>query len=172
VVTGYDPYDWAVQDNPYPAYAWLREHAPVYRHEQRDFWALSRHEDVLAALADPALFSSASGVTLEPSSRGPQARAVMFFLAMDAPEHTRMRGLVAAAFTPRRAAALGPRIRELARGRLEPLLDRRAFDFITEFAALLPVDVICELTGVPAADRAQVHAAAGQMIHRDDGTRR
>jgi len=170
-VTGldYDPYSWQVQDDPYPLYARLRAEAPVYRNERRDFWALSRHADILAALRDPARFSSANGVSLDPSSWGPRARHAVSFLAMDPPEHGRIRGLVAAAFSPRRIAALEPRIRQLARARLAVVAGLDEWDFAGCFALPLPMDVICELTGVPAADRDQVRAAADQLTRRGEG---
>src|SRR4029450_7762706 len=58
----YDPFDYAVQEDPYPVFAWMREHAPLYRNEKRDFWALSRYADVSAALRDPARYSSRNGI--------------------------------------------------------------------------------------------------------------
>jgi cytochrome P450 len=163
----YDPYSWSVQEDPYPVYRWLRDHAPAYRCEERDFVALSRHADVLSALRDPRL-SNRNGVTLDPATWGPQARRTSSFLAMDAPEHTAMRGLVASAFSPRRVSALEPRIRQLVRSRLSPLLDRDEFDF-ADFAAALPLDVICEMTGVPPEDRDHIRQAADRLTPRDDG---
>jgi cytochrome P450 len=165
----YDPYSWKIQDDPYPVYAWLREHAPVYRSEQRDCWVLSRHADVLAALRDPDRYSSRNGIALGGSSWGKQAQLVSSFVAMDPPQHTEMRGLVSAAFTPRHVAELEPRIRELVRARLGPLLERGSFDFAAEFATLLPLEVICELTGVPRADLDEVRALTEQLTYRADG---
>lgn len=104
----YDPFDYRVQEDPHPIYAWMREHAPVYRNDERDLWALSRHADVLAALRDPVLFSNRNGISLEPDLWGPAARRTSFFLSMDPPEHGRYRGLVSSAFTSRRVAALEP----------------------------------------------------------------
>ena len=73
----FDPYDHAIQDDPYPTYAWLRESAPFHHDPQRGFWALSRHVDVTAALRDEARFSSSMGVSIDPASWGPQARYAM-----------------------------------------------------------------------------------------------
>ena len=111
----YDPYDYLVHEDPYPTYARLREQAPVYRNDERDFWALSRHADVLAGFQDPRL-SSAYGVSIDPVAWGPHAARTMSFLAMDPPRHTRMRALVSRGFTARRVLGLEPRIREIARG--------------------------------------------------------
>jgi cytochrome P450 len=167
---GYDPFDYKVHEDPYPVYAWMREHAPLYRNEERDFWALSRHADVHAALRNPARFSNRNGISLEPELWGPHAQKTSFFLAMDPPEHGVHRSLVSGVFTPRRVAALEPRIRELARERLEPLRDQPRFDFAADYAAALPNDVLCEMLGVPFADWDQVRADTDQMNQRADGS--
>jgi len=167
---GYDPFDYKVHEDPYPFYAWMREHAPLYRNEERNFWALSRHADVVAALKNPALFSNRNGISLETELWGPHAVKTSFFLAMDPPEHGAHRSLVSGAFTLRRVAALEPRIRELARARLEPLRDQQSFDFAANYAAALPNDVVCEMLGVPAADWDQVRADTDQLNQRDDGS--
>ena len=110
----YSPYDYAIHEDPYPTYARLRAEAPLYRNDEFDFWALSRHADVLAAFRDPAHLSNRFGVTLDPAAYGPHAHKSMSFLAMDPPRHTRMRSLVSKAFTTRRVAELEPEIRALA----------------------------------------------------------
>src|ERR1700722_797331 len=129
----FSPYDYSLHDDPYPLYARLRTQAPLYRNEELDFWALSRHADVVAAFRDPARFSSANGVSLDPSAWGPYAHKTMSFLARDPPRHTRMRALVAKGFTPRRVAELEQRIRELSRRHLSTVLGGREFDFVTDF---------------------------------------
>jgi cytochrome P450 len=169
---GYDPFDHRMQADPYPVYAWLRAHAPVYRNEQRDFWALSRYRDVDAALHDWQRFSSRNGISLESDLWGPHAVNTDFFLAMDPPLHGRYRRLASPPFTPRRVAALEPRIRQLARDRLEPLRDQRRFDFATDYASALPNDVVCDLLGVPPEDWDQVRADADQLSQRADGSDR
>ncbi|HEX3946797.1 MAG TPA: cytochrome P450 [Acidimicrobiales bacterium] len=166
---GYDPYDYAIHEDPYPTYARLRAEAPVYRNEQLDFWALSRHRDVLSAFRDVEHYSNAYGVSLDPSAFGPEAHRAMSFLAMDPPSHTRLRSLVGKTFTPRRVAELEPRIRELAVEYLEPAMDRGSFDFVADFAGKLPMDVISELVGVPKADRPELRRLADLVVHRDEG---
>ncbi|MBI2169910.1 MAG: cytochrome P450 [Actinobacteria bacterium] len=167
----YDPYDYAIHDDPYPTYTRLRDEAPVYRNDDLGFWALSRHADVGAAFRDPARFSSAEGVTLDPAATGPHAHRTMSFLALDDPRHGRLRGLVSRGFTPRRVAELEPHIRELTRSYLDPLVDADSFDFIADFAARLPMDVISELMGVPTVDREEVQRLANVVVHRDEGAR-
>ncbi|HZU78753.1 MAG TPA: cytochrome P450 [Acidimicrobiales bacterium] len=165
----YDPYDYAVHEDPYPLYARLRQEAPLYRNDDKDFWAISRHGDVFDAFRDPQRFSNRNGVSLDPSAYGPHAHRTMSFLAMDPPRHTRMRALVSRAFSPRRVAELEDRIRDLARGHLGPALQRGEFDFISDFAGLLPMDVISELLGVPHGDRLRVQRLADLLVHRDEG---
>jgi cytochrome P450 len=148
----YDPFSYEVQEDPYPFYARMREHAPLYRNEERNFWALSRHADVLAALRDPARFTNRNGISLEPSLWGPQAYKNVFFLALDPPDHGMLRGLVAKDFTPRHVALKEDRIRELTRRRLDPLLEGDEFDFAADFANAVPNDVVCEMLGIPASD--------------------
>ena len=99
-------------------------------------------------------FSNRFGVSIDPASYGPHARIGTSFLAMDPPEHTRMRRLVSRGFTPRRVKEMEPRIREIAVGRLAGLEGAGSFDVVTEFAGKLPMDVISEMLSVPDADRA------------------
>jgi len=165
----YSPYAYEIHEDPYPIYARLRAEAPVYRNDEFDFWALSRHEDVLAAFRNVDAFSNSFGVSLDPSAFGPDAHKVMSFLALDPPRHTRMRSLVGKGFTPSKVAQMEDRIREIAIEHLEPALDMGEFDFIADFAGKLPMDVISELVGVPPVDRAEVRRLADLVVHREDG---
>ncbi|MFG2016962.1 cytochrome P450 [Actinomadura geliboluensis] len=164
----YSPFDFAIQDDPYPVYSELREKSPVYRNDNDDFWALSRHADVVAALKDSARFSSRNGLRIEPAFWGPDAEKFFSFVAMDPPKHTRMRGLVSRAFTAKRVQALEPRIREIARECAAPLLDGAEFDLMRDFAGRFPTDVISELVGVPEADRGMVRDLGMAVMYRDE----
>ncbi len=165
----YSPYDYAIHEDPYPTYARLRAEAPLYRNEELGFWALSRHADVLAAYKDTERFSSALGVSLEPTATGPHASRTMSFLAMDPPKHGRMRGIVSRAFTPRGVSDLEPHIVGLTRKHLEPALDRGEFDFVADVEGKLPMDGMSEMLGVPPADRAEVRRLADLLVHREEG---
>lgn len=164
-----DPYDYAFHEDPFPYYRRLRDEAPVYRNDDLNFWALSRHRDVLEGFRNNELLSNANGVSLDPASRGPHAHRVMSILAMDDPQHLRLRTLVSKGFTPRRIRELEPRVVQLARQHLDTALQAETFDFITDFAAKLPMDVISELMGVPEVDRARVRELADAVLHREDG---
>ena len=160
----YSPYDHAVQEDPYPVYAALRNQAPVYRNAQLGFWALSRHADVAAAFRDHEVFSGGgpdpgdplehSGNSHPPGER--DAHRTGSLVSMKPERHAQLRTVISRSFTPRRAARLEPLITDLAIRYLEPLLARGTFDFITDLAEPLPLDVISELTGVPEADRDRV----------------
>ncbi len=165
----YSPYAYEIHEDPYPTYARLRAEAPVYRNDDGDFWALSRHADVVEAFRDNSRYSSAHGVSLDPAASGPNAHRTMSFLAMDPPMHGRMRGLVSRGFTPRRVAELEPRIRELTRRHLDAALAADSFDFVRDLAGKLPMDVISELIGVPASDRDEVRRLSDLLVHREEG---
>lgn len=168
-----DPYNYDFHEDPYPYYKRLRDEAPLYRNEKLGFWALSRHGDVLQGFRNSATLSNKFGVSLDPASRGPHASKTMSFLAMDDPDHLRLRTLVSKGFTPRRIRELEPRVTEIAVQHLEVLLEKahsnETADYVDEFAGKLPMDVISELMGVPDADRVQVRAWADAVMHRDDG---
>jgi cytochrome P450 len=166
----YDPFDYRMHEDPYPTYAWMREHAPVYRNEERDFWALSRYEDVDISLSRSALFSIRNGISLEPELWDPQAANRILFHAMDPPEHGAYRRLATSHFTPRHVGGLEERIRELARARLAPLRDQSTFDFASDYAAALPNDVVCEMLGVPFEDWDQLRADSDLLNQREDGS--
>jgi len=165
----YNPYAYAMHEDPYPTYARLRAEAPVYRSDEFDFWALSRHADVLGAFRNVDGFSNAWGVSLDPAAFSPDAHRTMSFLALDPPKHTRMRSLVGKGFTPTKVNAMEDRIREITLEHLLPALERGSFDFVEDFAGKVPMDVISELVGVPVADRAELRRLADLVLHRDDG---
>lgn len=165
----YDPYAYEIHEDPYPTYRRLRDEAPLYRNDERGFWALSRHADVMAAFRDSERFSNAEGVSIDPAASGPHAHKTMSFLAMDPPQHGRMRGLVSRGFTPRRVAAMEDDIRRLTIEHLDVCLEAGSFDFVGALAGKVPMDVISELLGVPKADRAELRRLSDLLIHREEG---
>lgn len=167
----FDPFDYAFHEDPYPVYRALREQAPAYHNEELGFWALSRHADVLAGFKDTARFSNAAGIALEIGDLSGDMRAVLSILGMDPPEHGRMRGLVSRGFTPRRVAALEPRIRELAQGYLRRFRAAGRCEFIGDFAGRMPMDVVSEMFGVPECERGELRALVDCLVHREPGVR-
>lgn len=162
----YDPFDYEIDANPHPVWKRMRDEAPLYRNERHDFFALSRFEDVLAAHLDPETFISGQGTVLEMMGKIPQPPPMIF---TDPPEHTRLRKLVSRAFSPRRIAALEPRIRGLCKEYLDPQVGSGGFDYVEDFGAILPVMVISSLLGIPEEDQHQVRLWTDAMLHREEG---
>ncbi|WP_029120416.1 MULTISPECIES: cytochrome P450 [unclassified Mycobacterium] len=165
-----DPYSYDFHEDPYPYYRRLRDEAPIYRNEKLNFWALSRHEDVLRGFRNSTALSNKHGVSLDPISRNDEAHRVMSFLALDDPAHLRLRTLVSKGFTPRRIRELEGRVTEIAVQHLDEALQHNTFDYVDDFAGKLPMDVISELMGVPQEDRVRIRALADGVMHREDGT--
>jgi cytochrome P450 len=158
-----NPYSHEFHHDPFPIYRDLRDHAPCYHNDALDFWALSRYDDVLAALHDPATYCSRFGITLE------QSNALPMLLTTDPPDHTDLRRLVSRAFTPRRVADLEPAVRALAAGFLEPLLAKGEGDLLADYAAQLPMDVIARMLGVPHDDEESLRVWTNALLDRDEG---
>ncbi|MDQ1461455.1 MAG: hypothetical protein QOI08_2939, partial [Actinomycetota bacterium] len=163
----WDPYDLDLDDDPYPAWARLRDHAPVYRNDGYDFWALSRFADVEAAHKDPLTYSSARGTVLENMGADMSALGMMIFL--DPPAHTALRSLVSRALTPRRVAALEERVRALCAELMDPLVGTGPFDYVQQFAAQLPSRVISSLVGVPPEDQEEQRRLVDAIFHIEPG---
>ncbi|MBY8887724.1 cytochrome P450 [Streptomyces sp. PTM05] len=175
-------FTWEFASDPYPAYAWLREHAPVRRTTLPsgvDAWLVTRYADARQALADARLSKNpvhhseqaahAKGKVGIPGERG--AELMTHLLNIDPPDHTRLRRLVSKAFTPRRTAAFEPRVQELTRGLIDAFAARGSADLIHEFAFPLPIYAICDLLGVPAEDQDDFRDWAGAMIRHGGGPR-
>jgi cytochrome P450 len=163
----YDPFAYDTHENPYPIYQQLRDEAPAYYNAQLDFWALSRYEDVRNALIDHDTFCSGQGFLLEDIGE----LALPMVLGMDPPDHTRLRGTISRAMTPRRVAALEAPIRQLARSLLDAFAGSGRGDIVADFAAILPMNIISELLCVPDADRNKLRGWADHMVEREDGVK-
>ncbi len=158
-----DPFSHEFHADPYPVYRWLRDQAPCYRNEDQGWYALSRYADVHEASQQPLLYSSAEGTTVEKIDTESLLPMMIF---MDPPEHDVHRKLVSRAFTPRAISELEPFVRETAVGLLDPLREKGGGDFVEEFSALLPMNVIMELLDVPAADRDELRQDMDAMLER------
>ncbi|AQU68349.1 cytochrome P450 family protein [Streptomyces niveus] len=174
-------FTWEFATDPYPAYAWLREHAPVHRTRLPsgvDAWLVTRYADARRALADPRLSKNpvhhaeqphAKGKTGIPGERG--AELMTHLLNIDPPDHTRLRRLVSQAFTPRRVAEFAPRVQELTDGLIDAFAAKGEADLIHDFAFPLPIYAICDLLGVPREDQDDFRDWAGMMIRHGGGPR-
>jgi cytochrome P450 len=164
----YDPYDYVIDADPYPVWKRLRDEAPVYHNERLDFWALSRYDDVLRGLLDHESFVSSHGIMLEIMTEEPYGIPMM--IMMDPPEHTKLRKLVARAFTPRRIADLEDKITEIARGYFDAVADHDEFDYIDAFAGLLPPTVILSLVGYPEGHAREYKELVDASLHVEEGS--
>ncbi|MEX0782924.1 MAG: cytochrome P450 [Dehalococcoidia bacterium] len=139
-------------DDPYPYYQLLRESDPVHFDERRGTWLVARHEDVSRLLRDDVRLSAVQG-------GGPNAN----MLGSDPPKHTRLRTLVSKAFTPRAVRQLQPRIHEIVDELLDVAAANGEVDAIADFAYPLPITIIGEMLGVPAAERGFFRAASTKV---------
>jgi cytochrome P450 len=137
--------------DPFPAFRRLRMEAPIHWHPTPGFWAIARHEDVVAVSRDPATFCSSRGILLSDLERPVVPRQSIIYI--DPPEHAKYRKLVQPAFSPGRLRALEDRIAEVVRDLIGRIEAERVTDFVEAFAAPLPLLVIADMLGVPGADR-------------------
>lgn len=148
-------------DQSVPEFHALLKNRPVVRAELPDgstAWLVSGYEEVRQMVVDQR-FSRALAVGPGRSLQGTEVFAAGSINGIDPPEHTRLRKLVASAFTARRVEALRPRVASIVDGLITALLDRpQPADLVAGFSLPLPVQVICEMLGVPAADVEQFHA--------------
>jgi cholest-4-en-3-one 26-monooxygenase len=160
---------------PHEQFAWLREHAPVYWHAHGGepgwpgFWAVTRHADVGHVSRHPETFSSYRRLALfdEPLEDQVEMQRLMM-LNMDPPQHTRQRSFVNRGFTPRMITRLAKHVREICDTLLDEVVPRGEADFVTDIAAPLPLQVICELVGAPAEDRDRLFELSNTMVGFDD----
>ncbi|MFE3523600.1 cytochrome P450 [Streptomyces sp. NPDC059161] len=174
-------FTWEFATDPYPAYAWLREHAPVHRTKLPsgvEAWLVTRYGDAKQALADPRLSKNpahhdepahAKGKTGIPGER--KAELMTHLLNIDPPDHTRLRRLVSKAFTPRTVAQFAPRVQELTDQLIDAFAANGEADLIHDFAFPLPIYAICDLLGVPREDQDDFRDWAGMMIRHGGGPR-
>jgi cytochrome P450 len=158
-VTNLPPLDPLAPENradPYPFYAWLRENEPI-RHAVDGSWIITRYADGAGLLRDPR-FSPNPAWLREGAVEGAEHHPVRqvgtsLMMFLDPPDHTRLRGLVSKAFTPKVVEGM----RATVQGLVDELLDRAGgqeeFDVVGDLGYALPVAVICDLLGVPPFER-------------------
>jgi len=164
----YDPYDVAIDADPYPTYRRLRDEAPLYHNEKYDFWGLSRFADVEAALKDWQRLSSAKGDILEVVKADPVMPPGVF-INEDPPFHTVHRALVSRVFTPKRINALEDKVRAFCAACLDPFIGADRFDFVVDLGAELPMRAIGMLLGIPDADQPKVREHAKRNLRNRPG---
>lgn len=148
--------------DPYPVYAELRERSPVLYDEATDHWLVSRYEDVNALLRDRRFGRTYLHVATheemghppDPDWHEPFWHLIRSgILDMEPPDHTRVRRLVAKAFTPRFVESLRPRVQAICDALVDEVAGAGEFDLLPSIAEPLPVTVIAEMLGIPEDDR-------------------
>lgn len=167
----FDLYGDAFKHDPHPTFATMRREAPICKQAGLDgttpIWFVTRYADVDAMLRDKRFVRDAA-LAHDPADlpKEPELfrRIGQHMLNRDGVDHQRLRGLVSQAFTPRRVAAMRPRIQAIADGLLDPLVERGAMELVGDFAFPLPTTVILELFGVPLEDRDRVRVFGNALL--------
>ncbi|MBW2270154.1 MAG: cytochrome P450 [Deltaproteobacteria bacterium] len=152
----YDPSRPDFPERTHEIYRTLRDEHPIYHNEEKDYWAVSRFEDVRSVASDAERFSS------EGTSLG--GGLLQHIQVMDPPRHNALRNLVSMAFTPRSIGRIEPRVRAIARELIDGIAERGSCDLHAEFARHLPSRVISEMIGVPEERRATFLECTEKMI--------
>jgi cholest-4-en-3-one 26-monooxygenase len=170
-----DPDVYARGGPPHEQFAWLREHAPVFWHADGGgpgwpgFWAVTRHADVTDVIRHPDIFSSVPRTAAFREWSDPAVeRMQAMMINMDGPQHSRLRSFVNRGFTPRMIGRLQDHITEICRDLLADVAQRSDADFVTDIAAPLPTQVICELAGARLEDRDRIFELSNSMVGFDD----
>ena len=159
---------------PHDQLTFLRREEPVYRHEgtedrMPDFWALTRHDDIVAVNRDHETFSTeAKGMILVDSEDENGERPVKTMIDTDPPEHTRLRRLVNRGFTPRMVSEFAAHYHDVTRQIVDDAIAKGSFDFVTEVAAELPLVAIAEILGVPLEDRHKLFDWTNRLVGNTD----
>ena len=174
--TGPDLFAPDFKANPYPVYEQLRRHSPVRAVDvpAGRLWLVTRYADARQALTDPRLVKDPAAAGLAGAMPAREDSLLSnHMLSADPPVHTRLRRLVNKVFTAGRIEALRPRVRDIATSLVDGIADRGSADrassagsadLIAEFAFPLPITVICELLGVPVADRASFREWSNTIV--------
>jgi cytochrome P450 len=153
---------------PHDQYRWLREHAPVYWHEEpagRGFWAVTRYEDVWSVDRDFQTYSSEPTIMItDPLSEVGGFGPYKMMLMMDPPEHAGFRKLIRSEFTLPSAKLRGERIAALARQIVDAVVKKGECDFVADVAGEMPSFVIAELMGLPLDDGRELYKLT-EIIH-------
>jgi cytochrome P450 len=164
----YDPYDFVIDTDPYPIWKRLREEAPLYYNEKHDFFALSRYDDVEKGLLDVKTYSSAKGSLLELIKADIEMPPGIFIFE-DPPQHDRHRSLLSRVFTPKKMAAIEPKVREFCARTLDPLRGTDKFDFIADLGAQMPMRTIGFLLGIPESDQEAIRDRMNDGLRLNEG---
>jgi cytochrome P450 len=151
----YDPFDFSIDDDPYPVWQRMRSEAPLYFNDKYNFYALSRYDDVARALPDWQTYRSGRGTTADILFSGIEVPPGIL-LFEDPPLHDLHRRLLSKVFTPRRMLAVEDLVRDFCSRALDPLRDGEEFDFVVDLGAVMPMRTIGYLLGIPEEGQQQI----------------
>jgi cytochrome P450 len=164
----YDPYDVAIDRDPYPVWRRMRNEAPLYYNEKYDFYALSRFADVERGLIEWDTYRSGRGSILE-LIRADFEVPPGLILFEDPPIHDAHRALMSRVFTPKKMNAIEPQVREFCRRALEPFVDAGGFDFVDNLGAPMAMRTIGMLLGIPEDDQQAIRDQVDEGLRISDG---
>jgi len=164
----WDPYDSAINADPYPIYRRLREEAPLYYNERYDFYAVTRFEDCERGLPDWKTFPSSRGNILELIKSGLEIPPGTLIFE-DPPVHDIHRRLLSRVFTPRRVGMLEPQVRAFCTRALDAVAEERNFDLMAALGTEMPMRVIGMLLGIPEADQPAIRDRTDEILRTEDG---
>jgi cytochrome P450 len=166
-----DPELWVRRDRD-AIFAKLRAERPVSFHEEFEvaplprgpgFWAITRYHDVQMASRNPEVFLSGQGTSIF-DLPPPLGEFFGSMINMDAPRHTKLRKLVYKGFTPRMVAKIDDYVRDRARAIVDAVAEKGECDFVEEVAALLPLQIICDMMGIPAEDHRRIFELTNAIL--------
>ncbi len=164
----YDPFDFDIDDDPYPIWKRLRDEAPLYYNEKYNFYALSRYEDVAHELTNWETYRSGRGTTMDIIMSGVDVPPGII-LFEDPPLHDLHRRVLSRVFTPRRMESIESLTRAFCVRALDPLVGSGTFDFIENLGALVPMRTIGYLLGIPEENQETIRAS-NNHLNLEDGS--
>ena len=166
-------FDFWLRDDVDGALARLRRERPVAWHQHPDsskgFWSLTRYADVAAATRSWETFSSAGGIQAMTDPEDMEVPgAIRSMISTDPPRHTKLRSVVNRGFTPRMIARAEESVRHRARTIVDRIAPLGRIDFVADVASVLPVEIICDMMGIPDADRPRLLDATNRLLGGGD----
>src|SRR5947208_12281568 len=166
-------FDFWLREDVDGALAKLRRERPVAWHQHPDsgrgFWSLTRYDDVAAATRDWETFSSASGIQVMTDPEDMQRLgAIRSMISTDPPKHTKLRSVVNRGFTPKMVARAEDSVRRRAREIVDTIAPKGKVEFVSEVSSALPVAIICDMVGVPEADRPRLLDLTNRLLAGGD----
>ena len=163
----FDPYDPAFDADPFPTYKVLRDQHPCFWSEEAGMWVLSRYDDILGALSNWRVFSSAQGNLIDEFP----GRAGSTLGSSDPPRHDRLRALIQSAMTKRALDHILEPARAACQAHLAEIRDQPVFDFVNDYGSKVTVDLLFHLFNLPREGAEQVRDNAVLMVQTDAKTR-